>query len=99
MNNYMYIKVVGFGRACTLCAMRTRLFWLINKQKGALRAPAPVAAPLQLSHPKKINKNYFLSRIRIRDACVKGFPVNNDSLQARTRAVVFLATGLPVPRL
>jgi hypothetical protein len=43
--------------------MRTRLFWLINKQKGALRAPAPIAAPLHLIHPKKINKNYFMSRI------------------------------------
>jgi hypothetical protein len=57
MNNY--IKVVGFGRACTPVRCAHPFFWLIYKQKGALRAPAPIAAPLHLIHPKKINKKLF----------------------------------------
>jgi hypothetical protein len=47
----------GFWPRVRACALRAPVFFgLINTQKGALRAPPPpIAAPLLLIHPQKIN--------------------------------------------
>ena len=47
------------------CAERTRLFGLIAKPNGALRAPPPIAASLLLIRSPKIDKNYQSRAARV----------------------------------
>jgi hypothetical protein len=48
-----YSQALGFGRAARPYAPGTRLFELINMQKGALRAPPPPRPSLYYCHPWK----------------------------------------------
>jgi hypothetical protein len=74
---WIYDRLVGFGRACApvRCAHPSFLGSLTCKKGRCAPPPPPIAAPLLLIHHQKINNNYFMSGIRKRDACVKGFPV------------------------
>jgi hypothetical protein len=49
------------------CAARTRLFGLITKPNGALRAPPPIAASLLLFRSPKIDKKKLSNSGRPRD--------------------------------
>jgi hypothetical protein len=76
-----YSSTIFFAARARPCAERTRLFWLINSPKGALRAP-PVHRKFAASYSSKIKITYF--------------PKQNASIQAQTRAArdVYLSTGL-----
>ncbi len=58
------LKLVGFGRPC---AVRTRLFGLIDMPNRALSAPPPIAASLP-PPPKKKNQLFPLHCILLSSA-------------------------------